>query len=124
MDIVTIAICAVVCGADSWVDVEQFGNSKRDWLGSFLEIPHGIPSHDTFGRVFSALDAEQFQECFIEWVKTISEVTEGQIVAIEGKSVRRSHDSRAGRSATYRVSAWASANRLVLGQTKVDNPTR
>lgn len=93
MDIVTIAICAVVCGADSWVDVEQFGNSKREWLGSFLEIPNGIPFHDTFGRVFSVLDAEQFQECFIEWVKTISKVTEGQIVAIDGKSIRRSHDS-------------------------------
>ena len=121
MDIVTIAICAVVCGADSWVDVEQFGNSKKEWLGSFLEIPNGIPSHDTFGRVFSALDADQFQGCFIEWVKAISEVTEGQIVAIDGKTVRRSHDSRAGRSAIHVVNAWASANRLVLGQNRVDD---
>ena len=121
MDILTIAICAVVCGADSWVDVEQFGNSKREWLGRFLEIPNGIPSHDTFGRVFCALDAEQFQGCFIEWVKAISEVTEGQIVAIDGKSVRRSHDGRAGRSAIHVVNAWASANRLVLGQTRVED---
>ena len=82
---------------------------------------NGIPSHDTFGRVFSAPDAERFQECFTEWVRTVSKITEGQTVAIDGKTVRRSHDYRAGRSAIHVVSAWASANRLALGQTRVDD---
>ena len=120
-DIITIAICAVVCGADSWVDVELFGNSRKEWLSGFLELPNAIPSHDTFGRVFSMLDAERFQSCFVQWVRSVSEITEGQIVAIDGKSVRRSHDARAGRSAIHLVNAWASANRLVLGQVKVED---
>lgn len=120
-DIITVAICAVVCGADSWVDIELFGNSRKEWLSGFLELPNGIPSHDTFARVFSMLDAERFQSCFIEWVRSVSEMSEGQIVAIDGKTVRRSHDSRSGRSAIHLVNAWASANRVVLGQVKVDD---
>lgn len=120
-DIITIAICAMVCGADSWVDVELFGKSRKEWLSGFLELPNGIPSHDTFTRVFSMLDAASFQNCFIKWVRMVSEVTQGQIVAIDGKTLRRSHDSRAGKSAIHMVNAWASANRLVLGQAKVDD---
>ena len=120
-DIIAIAICAVVCGADSWVDMEVFGNSRKEWLSGFLELPNGVPSHDTFGRVFSMLDAERFQGCFVKWVRSVSEMTEGEIVAIDGKSVRRSHDRRAGRSAIHLVNAWASANRLVLGQIRVDD---
>ena len=100
-DIITIAICAVVCGTDSWVDVEMFGKSREEWLSGFLELPNGIPSHDTFGRVFSMLDAERFQSCFVQWVRLVSEITEGQIVAKDGKTVRRSADSRAGRSAIH-----------------------
>ena len=121
IDIITIAICAVVCGADSWVDVELFGKSREQWLRGFLELPNSIPSHDTFGRVFSMMDAERFQSCFVEWVRQVNEITEGQIVAIDGKTVRRSHDSRAGKSAIHLVNAWASANRVVLGQVKVDD---
>ena len=121
LDIISITILGVLCGADTWVDVEQFGNSKREWLESFLEIPNGIPSHDTFGRVFSAIDAEQFQRCFIEWVKAVSDITEGQIVAIDGKTLRRSHDRGSGKAAIHMVGAWAKANRVVLGQVKVDD---
>ena len=120
MDVVVIAICAVLCGADSWVDVELFGKSKKDWLRRFLELPNGIPSHDTFGRVFARLDATQFQECFMDWVSAVSEVTRGQVVAIDGKTLRRSHNRFIGKSAIHMVSAWASSNHLVLGQTKVD----
>lgn len=115
-----IAICAVLCGADTWVDVELFGKSKKAWLSSFLELPNGIPSHDTFGRVFAMLDAQQFQACFMDWVRAVNEVTAGQVVSIDGKTVRRSHDRFIGKSAIHMVSAWASANRLVLGQIKVD----
>ena len=117
-DIITVAICAVVCGADSRVDIELLGNSRKEWLSGFLELPNGNPSHDTFARVFSMLDAERFQSCFIEWVRSISELSEGQI---DGKTVRRSHDNRSGRYGIHPVNAWASANRVVLGQVKVDD---
>jgi predicted transposase YbfD/YdcC len=111
----------VVCGADTWVDVELFGKSKKGWLDKFLELPNGIPSHDTFGRVFAMLDAQRFQSRFIDWVRAVSELTAGQVVAIDGKTLRRSHDRTAGKAAIHMVSAWASANELVLGQTKVDD---
>ena len=119
IDIITIAICGVICGADNWVDLEAFGKSKQGWLKGFLELPNGIPSHDTFGRVFAMLDAQQFRDCFLEWVKAVSDVTRGQVIAIDGKTLRRSHDKSLGKSAIHMVSAWASENRLVLGQTKV-----
>lgn len=116
LDIVLIAICAVICGAEGWVEVEAFGKTKKKWLKQFLALPHGIPSHDTFGRVFAALDAAEFQRCFMEWVRAVSELTAGQVVAIDGKTARRSHDQRRGKAALHLVSAWATANRLVLGQ--------
>lgn len=119
LDIIVIAICAVICGADNWVDIQHFGERKKAWLQQFLELPNGIPSHDTFGRVFSRLNAEQFQACFLEWVKAVNQVTRGQVVAIDGKQVRRSMDSYRGKGAIYMVSAWAEENRIVLGQRKV-----
>ncbi len=119
LDIITIALCGVICGADSWVELEQFGKSKEEWLKRFLELPSGIPSHDTFGRVFAQLDAQQFRDCFLSWVQAVSAVTRGQVIAIDGKTLRRSHDKSLGKSAIHMVSAWASENRLVLGQTKV-----
>lgn len=120
-DILVIAICAVICGADDWVEVELFGNAKRTWLQTFLELPNGIPSHDTFGRVFARLNAEQFQQCFLAWVQAVSAVTRGQVIAIDGKVLRGSCDRLRGKAGIDMVSAWATANHLVLGQVKVDD---
>lgn len=121
LDIIIIAICAVICGADTWVDIEEFGKAKIEWLRSLLELPNGIPSHDTFGRVFGRLDPEQFQRCFLNWVRVVYEITQGQVVALDGKTLRRSHDRTLGKAAICMVSAWATANHLVLGQVKVDD---
>jgi predicted transposase YbfD/YdcC len=121
LDIVVIAICAVICGADDWVAVETFGNAKHDWFKKFLELPNGIPSHDTFGRVFGQLDPDQFRTSFHSWISAVSEITEGQVIAIDGKTLRRSHDKELGKKAIVMVSAWATANHLVLGQVKVDD---
>jgi predicted transposase YbfD/YdcC len=119
LDIVAIAVCAVICGADTWVEVETFGRAKRDWLGTFLALPHGIPSHDTFGRVFAALDPDQFERGFRSWVAAVVEVSAGTVVAVDGKTLRRSHDRTQGKAALVLVSAWAEANRLLLGQVAV-----
>jgi predicted transposase YbfD/YdcC len=120
IDIITIAICAVICGADTWVDIEIYGQSKYEWLKQFLELTNGIPSHDTFARVFTRIDPEQFQQKFLSWVKSISNVTQGEVIAIDGKTLRHSYDNSQEKSAIQMVSAWATANRLVLGQVKVD----
>jgi predicted transposase YbfD/YdcC len=120
LDIITIAICAVICGADSWVEVAEFGRTKEKWLRTFLILPHGIPSPDTFGRVFGLIDPDEFQQGFVSWITAISHLTAGQVIAIDGKRLRRSHDGRLGKAAIHMVSAWASANRLVLGQVKTD----
>jgi len=120
MEMFTIAICAVICGADSWVEIEQFGQAKEKWFRTFLRLPHGIPSHDTFGRVFALIDPQQFQAGFMNWIEAISELTAGQVIAIDGKRLRRSYDKSLGKAAIHMVSAWASANGLVLGQLKTD----
>lgn len=121
IDILVIAICAVICGADNWEEVQLFGEAKQAWFKTFLTLPHGIPSHDTFWRVFARLDPQQFQQSFVSWIAAVSEVTKGQVVAIDGKTLRRSHDHPLGRGAIEMVSAWAAENRLVLGQVKVDD---
>jgi predicted transposase YbfD/YdcC len=120
MDMLMIAVCAVICGAESWTGVETFGKAKQAWLSQFLELPNGIPTHDTFGRVFASLNAEAFQQGFARWVEAVFRVTKGQVIAIDGKTVRRSHDHTIGKEAIHMVSAWASTNGLVLGQRKVD----
>ena len=120
IDIISIAICAVICGAEGWVDIENFGKSKIAWLKTFLALPNGIPSHDTFGRVFSQIDPDEFQESFYSWAGSIHELTDGEVVAIDGKQLRGSKDGFLGKRAIYMVSAWAEANELVLGQRKVN----
>ena len=122
-DILVIAICAAIAGADGWSDVAQFGEAKVRWLREVLslQLPHGIPSPDTFRRVFAILDAEHFQTCFVNWIQAVERVTEGQVVAIDGKMLRRSHDRSLGQEALHMVSAWASGSGLVLGQIKVDD---
>lgn len=119
VDILVIAICAVIAGADNWEDVATFGEAKRDWFQTFLEMPNGIPSHDTFTRVFARLNPEQFQAGFVRWMTAVCERLGGQVIAIDGKVLRRSHDHGIGQAAIDMVSAWATANRLVLGQVKV-----
>ena len=121
LEMLIIAICAVICGADGWSDIELFGNNKKEWLKTFLELPKGIPSHDTFGRVFAQIKADEFQKHFIEWVQAVEKLTTGQVIGIDGKQLRRSHDHEIGKAAIYMVSAWATANQLVLGQRKVDD---
>lgn len=120
IDILTIAICGIICGADDWSGIEEYGQAKEDWLKQFLELPHGIPSHDTFGRVFSWLDPEAFEQSFLGWVKAVMNITNDQVIAIDGKTLRRSHDHANGKEAIHMVSAWAEKNKLVLGQVKVD----
>jgi predicted transposase YbfD/YdcC len=120
IDIIAIAICAVICGAEGWTDIELFGNSKLHWLATFLELPNGIPSHDTFGRVFSLIDAQQFQLAFYEWVWAVNDILQGQVINIDGKCLRGSDDKRLGKRAIYMVSAWSVENEIVLGQRKVD----
>ena len=120
IDIITIANCAVICGAEGWTDMEHYGNSKLHWLKTFLELPNGIPSHDTFGRVFGMIDARQFQLAFWEWVWAVNDMIQGQVINIDGKCLRGSDDQKLGKRAIYMVSAWAAENEIVLGQRKVD----
>src|SRR5512140_82243 len=120
MDILTLAICAVICGADGWVQVALFGRTKRKWFQTFLDLPHGIPSHDTFGRVFAALDPAGFEECFRKWIAGLAQSTAGRLIAIDGKTIRRSLDTASGKSAIHMIHAWSEANHMVLGQLATD----
>lgn len=120
IDILVIAICGSICSCDSWEDVEEFGKAKQEWFETFLELPNGIPSHDTFNRVFARLDPVEFRTCFIGWVSVASKLISGQVIAMDGKVLRRSHDRGIGKGAIDMVSAWACANQLVLGQVKVN----
>jgi predicted transposase YbfD/YdcC len=120
IDIMTIAVCAVICGADGWVGIETYGCAKYEWLKRFLELPNGIPSHDTFARVFAQINPQEFQSYFVNWMKSIQKITTGEVVAIDGKTLRGSYDENSEQSAIQIVSAWATTNKLVLGQVKVD----
>lgn len=121
IDIITITLCAVIAGAETWDDLELYGKCQYKWFKKFLKLPNGIPSHDTFNRVFAQLEPEQLQSCFLNWVKSISSLMPGKIVAIDGKTLRHSYAKSNDKSAIVMVSAWAQQNGLVLGQRKVDN---
>ncbi len=119
LSIITIALCAVIAGADSWDTIAAFGEIRAAWFASFLDLPHGIPSHDTFNRVFAALDPDAFRTAFAAWMQAITGVLPAQVIALDGKTLRGSQDRTLGKAAIHMVSAWASANQLVLAQVKV-----
>lgn len=121
IDIVAIAILAIISGAEGWIGIETYGQVKSDWLKSFLELPNGIPSHDTFSRVFSRLEPQQFQDCFLSWVKSITQKLEIDVIAIDGKTMKQSYDRNQKQKALHIVSAWSSSHQLVLGQKKVQS---
>ena len=118
IDILMIAVCGSICGADNWVAIAEFGRAKADWLKTFLALPNGIPSHDTFGRVFARISPWHFQDCFTAWVQSLMPklADQGEIVPLDGKTLRRSYDTDSGKAAIHMVHAWAVNNRLVLGQ--------
>ncbi|HEY2566378.1 MAG TPA: ISAs1 family transposase [Candidatus Aquirickettsiella sp.] len=117
-EILLLVILAVICGADSWTEIEAFGKSKVKFLRTLFPYKNGIPSHDTLGKLFSRLCPKEFQRCFLNWINTLVKVQEGEIVAIDGKTLRRSHNKSDGKAAIHLVSAWASQNQVVLGQYK------
>lgn len=119
MDILLITICAVICGADDWYAIEAYGHSKLDWLKNFLELPHGIPRHDTFSRLFARLNPEQLQSSFISWVQEIHPLKQGELLNIDGKTLRGAKERGHSKSLIHLVSVWSSDYHLVLGQSKV-----
>lgn len=120
INIVTIAVCAVICGADDFVSIAEYGEKKKKWLAQVLDLSAGIPSHDCFNRVLAALQPAEFEKCLLSWITTLHEITDGQLVAIDGKTLRRSFDAASSKAAIHMVSAWAAANHISLGQVVVD----
>ena len=120
INVVTIAICAVICGADDFVAIADYGRKKRKWLSQFLDLKTGIPSHDRFNAILGAIKPAEFEACLLSWITDLHEITAGQVVAIDGKTLRRSFDTATSKSAIHMVSAWATANHISLGQVIVD----
>lgn len=120
VDILVIGVCAVITGAEGWEDMEEFGCTHHKWLSEFLELPNGIPGHDTFRRVFERINPEEFKQAFFIWIRSISKYTGTDLIAIDGKTSRGSYDKGIGKEAIHMVSAWSNENRLVLGQVKTD----
>jgi predicted transposase YbfD/YdcC len=120
INVVVIAVCAVICGADDFVAIAKFGNTKRDWFARFLDLTSGIPSHDRFNAIFAAINPAEFEKCLLSWITTLHEITDGQVIAIDGKTLRRSFDASTSKAAIHMVSAWATANHISLGQVVVD----
>jgi predicted transposase YbfD/YdcC len=123
MNLMTIAICGAICGADNWVDIEMFGIAKYEWFAGFLDLKHGIPSHDTFGRVFRLLNPEAFEERFLQWTSGLRIKLTGEVLSVDGKTERGSKDGTLGLAALEMVSVWASENELVLAQDRIDEGT-
>ena len=119
VDIVTMALCAVLAGADDWVEIAAYARARESWFKGFLQLEGGIPSHDTFGRVFALLDPEAFGNCYVDWVRALVKIPD-EVVAVDGKTLRRSHDRSNGKSAIHMVNAWAVDHGLVLGQVKTE----
>jgi predicted transposase YbfD/YdcC len=120
INIVMIAVCAVICGADDFVAIAEFGEQKKEWFAAFLDLGAGIPSHDRFNAVLAAIKPAEFEKCLLSWITDLHEITTGQIVAIDGKTLRRSYDTASAKAAIHMVSAWATANCISLGQVVVD----
>ena len=120
IDIITITICAVISGIEHWTEIQSYGETKYKWFKQFLALPHGVPSHDTFSRVFQALNPEELQRCFLNWTQSVFQISKGEIIPIDGKTLRHSYDTAEDKKAIHMVSAWSTKNKLVLGQVKVD----
>jgi len=115
-DMIAIAITAVICNADGWEDIEMFGKCKAKWFATFLDLPHGIPSHDTFARVFAKLDPDEFESCFRQWMAHLSDTSQGRLIAVDGKTLRHSFDTASEKTALHMINAWCTTNQSVLGQ--------
>jgi predicted transposase YbfD/YdcC len=120
INVVSIAVCAVICGADDFVAIAKFGETKREWLAGFLDLKDGIPSHDRFNAILAAIKPAEFEKCLLSWITTLHEITDGQVIAIDGKTLRRSFDAASSKAAIHMVSAWATENHISLGQVVVD----
>ena len=120
LDIIVITLCATICGANDWEAVAEYGRTKQEWLKTFLDLPNGIPSHDTFSRLFARLNPEQLQSCFIQWMQAVHQVSNGELLNVDGKTLRGAREAGNNRSFIHMVSLWSATNRLVLGQRKVD----
>lgn len=120
LDMVVMTLCAVICGADDFVAIAKFARSKQDWFGQFLDLTNGVPSHDRFNAVIGMLKPAEFEKCLLSWVTSLHEITDGQVIAIDGKTLRRSYDRASSKSAIHMVNAWATANHISLGQVVTD----
>lgn len=123
IDILFIGVCTVICGGEGFTDMEVFGKAKEEWLRKYLDLPNGIPSHDTFRRVFGVIEPAAFNECFTGWSKSLHEATKGDVLAFDGKTLRHSFDVASGQPALHMISAWATQNGVALGHLKVDAET-
>lgn len=120
VNVLFMTICAVIAGADDFVAIAKFANTKKEWFAKFLDMTEGVPSHDRFNAILNAIKPEEFEPMLLQWITQLHKITDGQVIAIDGKTLRRSYDTATGKAAIHMVSAWATANHISLGQTVVD----